>query len=94
MPLTQKRNKQAQVLKALAHPLRILVVEHLLNGEKCVNDIKDLFDVSQPNVSQHLNILKYSEIVDFHQRGNLRCYFLKDPKNIKNLIRVTQEMIK
>jgi len=42
-----------------------------------VNDIKDLFDATQPNISQHLNILKYSGIVNDRQDKNLRCYFLK-----------------
>jgi ArsR family transcriptional regulator len=94
MSLSAKHKKQAQVFKALAHPIRILIVEQLIDGERCVNDIKDFFDVSQPNISQHLNILKYSDIVDFHQRGNLRCYFLKDSKKIKNLIRNIRQMIK
>lgn len=94
MPLSGNHKKQAQIFKALAHPIRILIVEQLIDGEKCVNDIKDFFNVTQPNISQHLNILKYSEIVDFHQRGNLRCYFLKDPGKIRNLIQDIRGMIK
>jgi ArsR family transcriptional regulator len=76
----------AQVFKALAHPIRLLIVEKLLEEEKCVNDIHDLVDVSQPNISQHLNILRFSGIVDFRQKGNLRCYYLKNPQKIKKLI--------
>jgi len=79
-----KRN--AQIFKALSHPIRLLIVEKLLEGEKCVNDIQELFDVSQPNISQHLNILKFSGIVDFRQEGNLRCYFLKEPEKIRKLL--------
>ena len=94
MPLSEKLKKQAHIFKALSHPLRIHIVEQLGDGEKCVNDIKDFFDVSQPNISQHLNILKYADIVDFHQRGNLRCYFLKDPDQIKTLMRDIRQMIK
>lgn len=76
----------AQLFKALAHPTRLIIVEKLLEEEKCVNDIKELLNISQPNISQHLNILKYSGIVDFRQQGNLRCYFLKEPGKIKKLI--------
>lgn len=76
----------AQLFKALAHPIRLLIVENLIEEEKCVNDIHDLVDVSQPNISQHLNILRFAGIVDFRQKGNLRCYFLKDPKRLKQLI--------
>jgi len=93
MPLSENHKKQAQIFKALAHPIRILIVEQLIDGEKCVNDIKDFFDVTQPNISQHLNILKYSGIVDFHQRGNLRCYFLKNPAIMRNLIQELRGMV-
>jgi len=78
--------KNAQIFKALSHPIRLLIVEKLLEGEKCVNDIQDLFNVSQPNISQHLNILKFSGLVDFRQEGNLRCYFLKESERIQKLL--------
>lgn len=82
----EDRNRKAQILKALAHPIRLYIVEVLLEGERCVNDIRDLFDVSQPNISQHLSILKFSGIVEYRQVGNLRCYFLKNPERIKKII--------
>jgi DNA-binding transcriptional ArsR family regulator len=91
MDLKKERIKEAQILKALAHPIRLYIVETLLNGEKCVNDIRDLFDVTQPNISQHLNLLRYSGIVDSRQKGNLRCYFLKDPEKIKALIQAVKD---
>lgn len=81
-------NQVAQIFKALGNPIRLQIVENLLEEEKCVNDIHDLLDVTQPNISQHLNILRFSGIVDFRQRGNLRCYFLKDPQTIKELIQL------
>ena len=93
MPLSKDHKKQAQIFKALSHPIRILIVEELTKGERCVNDIKDFFDVTQPNISQHLNILKYADIVDYHQRGNLRCYFLKEPLKMKKLIQDIRQMI-
>ena len=78
--------RQARIFKALAHPTRLMIIDSLLKGEKCVGDIQDLLQSSQPNVSQHLSILKTSGIVDFCQRGNLRCYHLKDPEKIRGLI--------
>jgi ArsR family transcriptional regulator len=86
-------NNKAQVFKALAHPTRLYIVEVLLSGERCVNDIKDLFNATQPNISQHLNILKFSGIVDYRQDKNLRCYFLKDPSRIKNLVQAVKQLI-
>lgn len=87
------RNQEAQILKSLAHPIRLFIVETLLNGEQCVNDIRDLFDVSQPNISQHLNILKYSGIVNSRQNGNLRCYYLKDSERVKALIHAVKKFL-
>jgi ArsR family transcriptional regulator len=86
-----ERIQEAKTFKALAHPIRLYIVETLIKGEKCVNDIRNLFDVTQPNISQHLNILRYSGIVDSRQKGNLRCYFLKDPEKIKILIRSVRD---
>lgn len=77
--------RQARIFKALAHPTRLMIIDSLLKGEKCVGDIQDLLQSSQPNVSQHLSILKASGIVDFCQQGNLRCYYLKDPEKIRIL---------
>lgn len=78
----------AQLFKALAHPTRLLIVEKLLEEEKCVNDIHELVEASQPNISQHLNILRFSGIVDFRQQGNLRCYFLREPQKLRKLIQL------
>ena len=93
MDLKQSHQDKAQILKALAHPIRLYIVEVLLSGEKCVNDIKDLFDATQPNISQHLNILKFADVVDYRQDGNLRCYYLKDPKKIKNIIMAVRQFV-
>lgn len=86
----EKRKKNAEIFKALAHPIRLHIVELLLDGEKCVNDIRDFFQVTQPNISQHLNILKYTGIVDFRQEKNLRCYFLKEPEGIRKIVRALE----
>lgn len=93
MTLKPNYKIEAQVFKALAHPSRLMIVETLLEGEKCVLDIKDLLQVSQPNISQHLNVLKYSGTVDYRQQGNLRCYYLKNPQKIRGLLQIIRELI-
>jgi len=93
MDFKEYHNIKAQTLKALSHPTRLHIVEVLLNGEKCVNDIKDLFDATQPNISQHLNTLKFSGVVDYRQDKNLRCYYLKDPKKIKKIIQAVRQFV-
>jgi ArsR family transcriptional regulator len=84
------REKRAQIFKALSHPIRLHIVELLLSGEKCVNDIRDFFEVTQPNISQHLNILKFAGIVDSRQDKNLRCYYLRNPQQIENIVKTVE----
>lgn len=70
---------RVEVLRVIAHPVRILILEELLKGVKCVSDFEDFLEISQPNVSQHLSLLRRYGVIDFYMDGRLRCYFLKDP---------------
>ena len=72
-------NSRIEVLKLVAHPARIAILEELLKGVKCVSDFQDFLDISQSNISQHLSSLRHAGIIDFYMDGRLRCYFLKDP---------------
>ncbi len=83
-----KTEEITELLKALGHPTRLMIVEHLLKGEKCVNDITELLNVRQPNISQHLYILRASSIVNCKREGKMKCYFLQKPELIKNLVRI------
>jgi len=76
-------------LKALSHPTRLMIVMKLLEGEgkRCVNDITELVKVSQPNISQHLAILKASGLVGWNQEGKKKCYFLKNHRLIKSIVK-------
>jgi ArsR family transcriptional regulator len=71
--------KRIDLLKILAHPLRIKILEDLVQGVKCVSDFEASLDISQPNVSQHLTLLRTNGIIDFFVDGRLKCYFLKEP---------------
>jgi ArsR family transcriptional regulator len=68
-----------ELLKVLAHPVRIKILEDLVQGVKCVSDFEESLDISQPNVSQHLKLLRSHNIVDFFVDGRLKCYFLREP---------------
>jgi len=81
----------SQFFKALAHPARLMIVCELLNNKlpnkkKCVSDIEGNLDLKQSNISQHLSILKFLNIVDFKQDWNKNRYFLKNPKLIGSLL--------
>lgn len=70
----------AEVLKALAHPTRLQIVEELLKGTKCVTDIQEILPASQSNISQHLTVLRNARLVDFVQDGSQRCYYVSRRK--------------
>jgi len=70
---------RVEVLKIIAHPVRSRILEELLKGVKCVSDFEDFLEISQPNVSQHLSLLRRQGLIDYYMDGRLRCYFLKDP---------------
>jgi ArsR family transcriptional regulator len=71
--------KRIDLLKVIAHPIRIKILEELTEGVKCVSDFEKSLDISQPNVSQHLTLLRTNGIVDYFIDGRLKCYFLKEP---------------
>lgn len=80
----------ADLMRALAHPTRISVIESLLECPKCVNDIRELLDVSQPNLSQHLTLLRKEKLVDFTENGKKRCYRLCRPELLRSLMDLLQ----
>lgn len=71
--------KRIELLKTIAHPLRIKILEELAKGVKCVSDFRDFLEISQPNVSQHLTLLRRYGLIDYYVDGRLKCYFLVDP---------------
>ena len=60
--------------KALADDTRQKILVMLLDGEKCVSDIVEAFDTSQPTISHHLNILKQYKLVTSRKEGKLVFY--------------------
>ncbi len=71
--------EKVEVLRAIAHPVRIKILAELANGVKCVSDFEDFLGLNQPNISQHLSILRTHGVVDYFMDGRLRCYFLVNP---------------
>jgi len=85
--------KRLELLKVIAHPARIKILADLVQGVKCVSDFEDSLNISQPNVSQHLALLRTSGIIDFFVDGRLKCYFLKEPL-IPDLLELLQKEYK
>jgi DNA-binding transcriptional ArsR family regulator len=76
---------KAEFFKALAHPLRIRILELLGEGDKNVNEIQTLVGSEGSSVSQQLTILRAKHIVSGKKDGNRVVYTLKDPMIIELL---------
>jgi DNA-binding transcriptional ArsR family regulator len=72
-------NAQAQVFKALAHPGRLLMLDELSRGERCVCELAALVGSEMPTVSRHLSVLRNAGIVDDDKRGAQVFYRLVTP---------------
>ena len=82
---TEKHVELAALLKALGHPARVAIVEHLLKVNACIcGDLVDVLPLSQPTVSQHLKELKNVGIIQGEIQGNQSCYCL-NPKTLERL---------
>ncbi|MFP4497093.1 MAG: ArsR/SmtB family transcription factor [Vulcanimicrobiota bacterium] len=57
-------------LKALAHPLRLLIIDSLKDGPLCVSEIENVTGSSQSNISQHLALLRKCNILETYREKN------------------------
>lgn len=76
---------KADFFKALAHPLRIRILELLAEGNKNVNEIQNLLGSEGSAVSQQLTVLRNKNIVTGTKDGNRVIYSLRDPMIIELL---------
>ena len=75
----------AEFFKALAHPLRIRILDLLRSGELGVNELCARLEVEQSTLSQQLAILRTRDIVTSRKRGNNVLYSVKDAATFKLL---------
>jgi len=75
--LTAQYEGKASILKALAHPTRLLLVDKLAEREHCVCELTDLVGADISTVSKHLSVLKNAGIVADDKRGMMVFYSLK-----------------
>jgi len=74
----QLANFKAEFFKALAHPIRIRIIDCLRNGEKGVNELSDILRIEPANVSQQLAILRVRNIVIGRKAGSNVYYSVSD----------------
>ncbi len=86
-------NAKARIIKALAHPSRLMIVDFLANGPRCVCEIRDIVGSDQSTVSKHLAVLKNAGILRDEKRGLQVYYKLQCPCVLK-FIDCVDEVIK
>ena len=87
----QLANFKAEFFKALAHPLRIGILDSLRGGEKGVNELSEKLRVEPANVSQQLAVLRFRNIVMGRKAGSSVFYSVADPALFK-LLDVAREI--
>jgi DNA-binding transcriptional ArsR family regulator len=71
--------ERSKILKALAHPVRLFIVDELSRQERCVCELRDMVDLDISTVSKHLSVLKNAGIVEDNKRGLQVFYKLLRP---------------
>ena len=71
--------KQAEIVKAIAHPLRIAILDFLKDAEHCVFDIAQHLGSERSNVSRHLSVMVSAGVLEHRKEGLKVIYTLKAP---------------
>ena len=70
---------QTKIIKALAHPSRLMIMEELNRQTRCVNELTDMIGVDTSTVSKHLNVLRNAGLVIDEKQGTTVYYHLRMP---------------
>jgi len=82
---TEEQNRLATMLKALAHPARIAILQQIINANACIcGDLVDELGLAQATISQHLKELKSAGLIQGAIEGVSVCYCV-EPKAWKLL---------
>ncbi len=76
---TQRQQDIATIMKALAHPARVAIIDYLLSVNTCIcGDIVGKLPLAQATVSQHLKELKTAGLIKGNIEGNAICYCINE----------------
>ncbi|MFH1135962.1 MAG: metalloregulator ArsR/SmtB family transcription factor [Pseudomonadota bacterium] len=74
-----KYEARANIMKAMAHPSRLFVLDELSKGERCVCELTDMIGADVSTVSKHLTLLRNAGLIEADKRGAQVYYRLKAP---------------
>lgn len=73
----QQVDMVTELLKSIAHPIRMKILCFLMEGEKNVGEIEQQFGSTISNISQHLTVLRKANIIDRRKEANFMFYSLR-----------------
>lgn len=82
---------KAEFFKALAHPVRIRILEILVQGGRSVHELQEALGLDQPTVSQQLAVLRAKNIVDTRKEGTAVRYTVRDA-SLGELLAITRRI--
>ena len=85
MDNNQRNIKRAEVIKALAHPSRLAMIDRLEKGEACVCELQKIVNADMSTVSKHLSLMKKARLVEDRKEGLWVYYRLRVPCVIRFL---------
>lgn len=89
--MKSKCTEVSSIMKAIAHPQRLMIMCHLAEGEKNVSELLGLCEVSQSQLSQFLNRMQRERLLKVRREGNFSFYSIAD-KNISKMIQAMQKI--
>ena len=85
-------NNEDKILKAISNPVRVQILRYLCKGPSCVTLTNKEINISQPNLSQHLKVLKEAGIIDSKKVMTKRCYFVTKLKEMKQFLQLLDKL--
>ena len=79
LPTGELQAFKARFFKALAHPIRVRIIERLVERERTVQELQAALALDQSSVSQHLAVLRAHQVVVARKEGTAVRYALRDP---------------
>ena len=84
---------RGKIVKAMAHPSRLFIIDQLAEGERCVCELTEMIGADKSTVSKHLSLLKEAGIVSDEKRGLQVFYTLRVPC-VTNLFSCIEAVVK
>ena len=92
-PLNPVYEIQAEIFKAIGHPIRLQIVKFLQDGERTVTEIVKAVNAEQSNVSRHLSLLRQAGVLSSRKEGLKVYYSLRIP-NLTQILTCVNEVVR